>query len=34
MKKLGMTPDQLDQVQNPQKWIGGKKIIIVFEKTD
>lgn len=27
MKAIGITPDQLDQVQNPNKYINGKKII-------
>ena len=27
MKQLGLTPEQMDQMQNPDKWIDGKKII-------
>lgn len=27
MKQLGLTPEQMDQTQNPDKWIDGKKII-------
>ena len=26
MKQIGLTPEQLDQIQNPDKWIDGKKI--------
>ena len=33
MKKLGMTPEQLDQIQNPDKYIDGKKIIPGTEPT-
>lgn len=27
MKQLGLTPEQMDQMQNPQKYINGKQII-------
>lgn len=33
MSKLGLSPEQLDQVQNPNKYINGKKIIPGTEPT-